>query len=155
MSKPKPVVSLAIALVTLVAAGWWAAKTLRLVAPAAYSMEMIAYGVPQQTAGGPAIALRLGEGDHAPGRDKIKGPVPVSMPAPPLAKKNKFKGDVEALLDVDASGSVAGVREIYSNGVSSAGLANTVLDIAHTWKFEPATEKGKPVPATVIVQVRF
>src|SRR5215472_7309341 len=43
MSKPKFVVSMAIVL-TLVAAGWWAAKPLWLTAPPAYSTQMIAYG---------------------------------------------------------------------------------------------------------------
>ena len=92
-------------------------------------MQRIEYGVAQQRAGEPAIALRRGDGGHALGGDRIKGP--VSMPAPsylPLAKNNKVQGDVEALLDVDASGSVAGVREIYSSSVSptSRGTAQKV-----------------------------
>lgn len=87
------------------------AKTLRLTPPAC-STEMIAYGVAQQTAGGAATALRLGYGGQAFGRDQIKGPVPVSMPAPLLAKKNKVKGNVETMLEVDSSGSVAGIMEM-------------------------------------------
>ena len=160
MSKSKLVVSLAVGL-ALVASGWWAAKIFWLMPPPAYSTQMIAYGVPHQIAGGSAIAIRLGDGRDASNRDQIKGPVPVAIPAPPyipLAKKNKVKGDMEALLDVDASGSVAGVREIYSSSVGgsvSAELAKSVLHTAQTWKFKPAMEKGEPVPAMVIVQVRF
>jgi hypothetical protein len=82
--------------------------------------------------------------------------VPLSMPAPhiPLAKKNKVKGEVEALLDVNTSGSVAWGRQIYSSNVDDARLAKSLVDIAHT-KFKPATEKGEPVPALVVVGVRF
>jgi hypothetical protein len=69
MSKPKLVVSFAFALVPLVARGWWAAKTLWLMAPPAYATQMIACRVAHQIAGGTvAIALRLGEGNLAPGR---------------------------------------------------------------------------------------
>ena len=39
MSKPKLVVSFAFALVPLVATGWWAAKTLWLMAPPAYATQ--------------------------------------------------------------------------------------------------------------------
>lgn len=171
MSKRRLVVSLAVGL-ALAAAGWWAAKSFWLMPPPAYSTQMIAYGVAHQIAGRPAIiALRLGVLANTLGPDQIKGPVPVSMlvaPYTPLAKKNKLKGDLLALLDVDASGSVAGVREMTFHYDSSegarlannnnsvlTGFGNSVLQTAHSWKFKPATEKGEPVPATVIVQVRF
>lgn len=155
MSKPKLVVSLAIALATLVAAGWWATKTLRLMAPAPYSTEMIAYGVGKQTADGPATVLHLGASGQALGSDQIKGPVPVSMPLLLVAKKNKGKGNVQAMLKVDASGSVAGVVEMYSKNEGMAEVMQSLTDNAHTWRFKPATERGESVPATVIVQLRF
>jgi len=154
MSKPKFVVSLVTGL-TLIAAGWWAAKTY-FMPPPAYSTRMIAYGVARQTVGGPVIGLRLGDGRNASDLDPIKGPVPVSMPAPPyIAKKNKVKGEVEALLDLDASGSVAGVTAIHSSSVDDVEFVKGVLHTAQTWKFKPAMEKGESVPARVIVQVRF
>jgi TonB family protein len=149
MSKRKLVVSLAVGL-ALVAAGWWTAKIFS--PPPTSSTQMIAYVVVPQTEGRPVIALR---GLSTPFGDQIKGPVPVSMPAPLLAKKSKVKGNVETLLEVDASGSVAGVREIYSSSVGDPEAAKSLLHTAETWKFKPAMEKGEPVPATVIVQVRF
>jgi hypothetical protein len=162
MSKPKLVVSSTVALATLVAAGWWANKTLRLMGPPAYSTQMIAYGVAQQIeAGRPiAVSLHLADGNHAPRPDQIKGPVPVSMATAPytlLAKKNKVKGDLIALLIVDASGSVAGVTEVTGHyfGRADPELANRVLNTAQTWKFKPATKQGEPIPAMVIVQVKF
>jgi hypothetical protein len=152
MPKPKLIVPLAIALVTLVAAGWWAA--LRRMTPTV-STEMIAYSVVRSTAGASAIALHLGRGGVDFGPEQIKGPEPVSMSAPSLAKKNKASGNVETMLRVDASGSVAGVTEMYSTNVGNAEVVNNLLHVAHTWKFKPATEQGKPVAAMVIVQTRF
>lgn len=106
--KIKSCLSLAIAFAVLVAAGLWAAKALRSMAQAPYSTKMIAYGVVLQTAGHLPIYLHLGHGGQAFGGD-IKGSVPVSMPAPLLAKKNEVKGSVETMLKVDASGTVAWV----------------------------------------------
>jgi outer membrane biosynthesis protein TonB len=37
----------------------------------------------------------------------------------------------------------------------SAGLEQGVVDALRTWEFEPATVKGKPLAATVEVQVSF
>ena len=171
MSKPKLVVSLTIAVAALIAVGWWAARAFWPMAPPASSAQMVAYAVMQQTAGGPVpIALHVITGVAL--ADEIKGPVPVSMPTAPFTsrvKKNKVKGDAVALLIVDASGSFAGATEVTIRGKSpedaeklaetpgnlGAVLANSLTDIMHTWKFKPAMEKGKPVSAMVIVQLRF
>lgn len=78
-------------------------------------------------------------------------------PYTPLAKKNRVEGAIVAMAEVDASGSVAGVkltRVDLSSGVS-AGLEQGVIETVRTWKFKSATEKGKPVPATVRVQASF
>jgi periplasmic protein TonB len=94
------------------------------------------------------------------GGTQIKGPVPVSMPAPPytpFAKKNKVEGAVGGLVDVDASSSVAEVKltKVDLSSRVSAGLEQGVVDALRTWKFEPATVKGKPLATTVEVQVSF
>jgi TonB family protein len=156
MSKTKRIASFAIALTALVTASWWATKTFWLTAP--HSTQMIAYG---EIEGGHCLwcpVVFVGE-QHV-GGTQIKGPVPVSMPVPPytsLAKKNKVEGAVVALVDVDPTGRVGGVKLTkvdLSSGVS-AGLEQGVIDTVRAWKFKPATEKGKPMPATVRVQVSF
>ena len=53
---------------------------------------------------------------------------------------------------VDASGNVAGVKLVSSVG---EGLDESAIETVRTWKFEPATKKGKPVPVKVTVQVNF
>lgn len=158
VSKLKLAVSLPIVLVALVTVGWWAVNSFWLTAPSTNSAQMISYGKM--------------EGDHCLGcpqvwvaemyfgNARIKGPVPVSMPVPPytpLAKKNKVAGAVVALADVDAGGNVADVKltKIDLSSNVSAGLEQGVIDAVRTWRFKPATEKGKPVPAKVHVQVTF
>lgn len=158
MSKVKLMVSLSIAAAALVTVGWWAARTCWL-APRTVSTHMTAY---EKTEGGRCLGCPLVsvEEQQYLGGTRIKGPVPVSMPLPPytpLAKKNKVEGAVVALADVDASGSVTGVKltRVDLSSSVSAGLEQGVIETVRTWKFKPATEKGKPVPATVRVQASF
>jgi TonB family protein len=158
MSKTRRFVSLAIALAAVVMASWWAAKTFWLTAPPTRSTQMNAYAKVEggHCLGCPVVHVE----EHYLGGTCIKGPVPVSMPMPPytpLAKKNKIEGAVAALLDVDASGSVAGVKltTVDLSSSASAGLEQGVIGAVSAWKFEPATGKGKPMPATVQVQVSF
>jgi hypothetical protein len=77
MSKPRLIGSLVIALGVLVPTGWWAAKTFRLIAPARPSGHMVVYGSfsAPGSQGSSTIMFRKVDGD-------IKGPVPISMPAP-------------------------------------------------------------------------
>jgi TonB family protein len=157
MSKAKHMVLLAITLAALVVTGWWAAKTFWLTSPI-HSMQMVAYAEIQ---GGRCLGCPVVYVEEQPlGGTQINGPVPVSMPVPPytrLATKDKIEGAVVTLVNVDASGSVAGVKlstvDLSSN--VSAGLRQGVIDTVRTWKFKPATEKGKPMPATVQVRVSF
>jgi TonB family protein len=60
-------------------------------------------------------------------------------------------------VDVDASGNVAGVKPtaVSLSSSESEGLGESVLGTLRTWKFKPATKKGKPVSARVTVQVNF
>jgi TonB family protein len=154
MSKRKlAVLALGLALAAVIG---WTVEVYWLTRPA--SAQMIAYGVEHHAPGERAMRLSLGEGVHPAARSNSRGPEPISIPAPPyrlLATKDGAKGDVEVLLDVNGRGNVVGVREIYSSSVNDAGLAKSVLDIAQTWKFKPALQKGEPVPAMVVVQVKF
>jgi len=158
MSKPKLAVSLAIVLVALVTVGWWATKTFWLFAPSTHSKPMISYGgiTGDPCFGCPVVSVA----EAYLGDTQIKGPVLVLMHVPPytpLAKKNKVYGAVVAQVDVDACGSVAAVKvtKVDLSSSISAGLEQGVNDTLRTWKFKPATQKGKPVPATVQAQVNF
>jgi len=170
MSRPRLVGSLAIAVAVIVGAGWWAAETFWLIAPGEPAVGRLeAYtsagspgsGVPYifvlcclKPGGHDIFGAGLIEGDQ------MKGPVPLSMPPPPYtpqAKKDKVQGAIIAEVNVDASGNVAGVKvtavSLTHNLVD--GLDQGVIDTVRTWKFKPATRKGKPAPATVHVQVNF
>jgi TonB family protein len=160
MSRPKLVGSLAIVLVALVTVGWWATKTFWLAAQSTHPTPMIFYGSGAMEGGRCFGCPVVSVSEVYVGDTQIKGPVPVSMHVPhytPLAQKNKVWGAVVALVDVDASGGVAGVKltKVDLSSSISAGLEQGVNNTLLTWKFKPATEKGKPVPATVQAQVNF
>jgi TonB family protein len=171
MSKPRLMVSLAIAFAVLVAAGWWSVKTFRLMASAGLPVErMVGFGYSSGSVGSDgASTFMLYRGDddgHAGfwvrsvGGVQIKGPVPISMPAPPYtpqAKKDKVQGAIVAAVDVDASGNVAGVNltAVSLSRDLREGLDQSVIDTVRTWKFKPAMKEGKPVPAKISVQVTF
>jgi TonB family protein len=170
MSKPRLIASLAIAFAVLVGAGSWAVKTFWLRAPLGSPTHMIGY---IYSSGGPGggfpstFMYYMAEGDGRAGfslrdfgRAQIKGPVPISMPGPPYtsqAKKDKVEGAVFALVDVDADGNVAAVRltAVSLSRNLTDGLDQSVIDTVRTWKFRPATKKGKPLPVTVHVRVNF
>jgi len=170
MSRPRLVGSLAIVVAVIVGAGWWAVETFWLIAPGEpAAMRTEGYWSGGAPGSGIPTAFMLyivkDDGHHGTGGvrtvdERVKGPVPVSMPPPPYtdqAKKDKVQGAIVAAVDVDARGNVAGVKltavSLTHNLVD--GLDQGVIDTVRTWKFKPATKKGKPVPATVSVQVNF
>jgi TonB family protein len=58
---------------------------------------------------------------------------------------------------MDTSGNVAGVKltAVSLSRNLSDGLDESVINTVRTWKFKPATKKGKPVPVRVVVDVDF
>jgi len=81
--------------------------------------------------------------------------VPIYNPEPaytPQARKDELQGTVVTAAMVDASGNVAGVKLISGVG---EGLDESAIGTLRTWKFKPATKKGKPVPVRVMVEVSF
>jgi TonB family protein len=174
MSKPRLIVSLGIALTVLVAAGWWAVSNFWLIAPA--GLPPRGTGIGYWSGGAPGsgepstfIMFFFVNGDerhtgwsemHRERGAQIKWPVPISFPAPPYtpeAKKDNVQGAVVAAVDVDAGGNVAGVKltAVSLSRDLRDGLDQSVSDTVRTWKFKPATNKGKPVPVTVRLQVNF
>lgn len=171
MSKPRLIVSLVIALTVVVVAGWWAVRAFWLIAPLGPPTQVVEYGSgvgskPDRDGASALMFYRVDDFNHAGlwvpsvGGVQTKGPVPISMPVPPYtpqAKKDKVQGAVVAAVDVDTSGTVAGVK-LTAVGLSRNlrdGLDQSVVDTVRTWKFKPATKKGKPVPVTVRLQVNF
>jgi TonB family protein len=150
MSKRRLVVSLVIALAVLVGTGWWAVKTFWLTAP---------LGTPTQ--------VLVTSGSRVPGSEfpstltfykvggDVKPPVPVYQPEPaytPQGRKDKVQGTVVLWVGVDASGNVAGVKLVKGVG---KGMDESAIETVRTWKFKPATKKGKPVPVMCVVEVGF
>jgi TonB family protein len=169
MSKPRLIASSVIPVAVLVAAGWWAVSTFWLTAlpgsPVRITGYVYASSGPESNSAS-TFMYYVPNDAHArswlrkSGGAQIKGPVPISMPGPPYtpqAKKDKVKGAIVALVDVDAGGNVTGVRltTLSLSRNLTDGLGQSVIDTVHTWKFRPATENGKPLPVTVHVQVNF
>jgi TonB family protein len=172
VSKPRLIVSLMFSLIVVVAAGWWAVNAFWLIAPAGLPAEsIISYGYSSGGPPGSGIPSTFmlyfvneyghsGYGVRTVRGAPFKGPVPISMPAPPYtsqAKKDKVQGAVVAAVDVDSGGNVAGVK-LTTASVSrnlTDGLDQSVVDTVRTWKFKPALKKGKPVPVTLHLQVTF
>ncbi len=85
----------------------------------------------------------------------VVAPVPIYKPEPgytPEAKKAKLEGTVLMWLTIDASGNVRDVRVQRALG---GGLTESAVNTVRTWKFKPATKRGKPVPVEVMVEVTF
>ncbi len=82
-------------------------------------------------------------------------PVPIYKPEPsytPEAKKAKLQGSLALDVTVDAAGNVRDVRVVHALG---GGLTESAVNTVRTWKFKPATRRGKPVPVAVMVEVTF
>jgi TonB family protein len=85
----------------------------------------------------------------------VRAPKPTFKPDPPYtkeARKDKIQGKVDLSLVVDAEGNVAEARVVKA---LDPGLDQNALRTIRTWKFEPATRNGKPVPVRVTVEVEF
>jgi TonB family protein len=171
MSKPRLVTSLVIALAVVAGTGWWGIRRFYLQAPTASLPtgvgEVYGFASAPGAEGSSAFMLymvkddgRAGFGVRTVDGAQIKGPVPISMPAPPYtpqAKKDKVQGAIVAAVDVDASGNVAGVKltAVSLSRDLTDGLDESVLQALPTWKFKPAMKKGEPVPVKVTVHVVF
>ena len=144
MSKPRLIASLVIALAVVVGAGWWGIKTFWLKAPARIGLTANIVATPRHDLG---KVYTVGEG--------VTAPIPIYKPEPPYTKEAraaKLEGTNTFSVVVDDSGNVADVQPKRTLG---KGLDESAAQTIRTWKFEPATKKGKPVPVRVIVEVSF
>jgi len=85
----------------------------------------------------------------------VTAPVPQFKPEPPYSEKAriaKYSGTVVLMLVVDAHGDVGEVSTVRP---LSFGLSEQAIRTVRTWRFQPATRDGMPVPVRVLVEVRF
>jgi TonB family protein len=168
MSKKRLIASLAIALIVVAATGWWAARTFWFTTPLGEAEHTVAYGSGGPLRGVSTFMMCMVESEGRPGNCggrplehvHFTGPIPLRTPTPPYtpqAKLDKVQGAVVAALDVDSSGNVAGIKltAVSLSRDLNDGLDASVIRTLRTWKFMPALDKDKPVPATVRVQVNF
>jgi TonB family protein len=112
----------------------------------------IAKTPPKPSGGGSPVVPHHGDGTGAAARGNgadahdVRPAFPVFSPRPPVtdrallpATEQKIVVDVE----VDALGAVVGEKLMKGMGNK---LDQIVLDIVKTWRFQPATVDGKPVP---------
>ena len=150
MSKRRLITSLAVALVVLGATAWWAVRTFWFI-PALPEKTMVTYASsspPGSNAPPKTLVVYSVEGD-------VKAPVPIYKPEAAYssqARKDKVEGTVVTEMVVDASGNVADVKLVRS---LDKGLDESAMQTLRTWKFTPATKKGKPVPVRLIADVSF
>lgn len=128
--------------------------------------------------GGQGVRSGVGDGeggglgkDHGPGRgpgfdggfggdvfDPGRGvttPRAIYSPDPAYseeARKAKFQGTVGlwAVIGVDGR-----PRDLWISRSAGMGLDENSLDTVRTWRFEPGTKNGKPVPVRMYIEVNF
>lgn len=133
-----------------------------------YGDPFAAYGPPSGGTGGPAGAGGVGCCGIGPGsgpniggaggaghRGRIRQPRLVYMVEPEYsdeARKSRFQGTVILKIVVDAEGHARQVRVVRGLGL---GLDEKAVQAVGLWRFEPAEQDGKAVPAPAIVEVNF
>ena len=144
MSKPRLIASLVIALAVVVGTGWWGVKTFWLSAPAKTILTANIVPVPRRELG---KVYSVGDG--------VTAPIPTYKPEPPYtkdARTAKLQGTGVYSALIDDRGNVADVEVVRA---LDRGLDESAAQTLRTWKFEPATKDGKPVPVKVTVEVSF
>jgi TonB family protein len=86
----------------------------------------------------------------------------VTRPAPTREVSPKVRGEmpsqpvqIRVLVAVDAHGGVAGAQALDPPASIDPELVNEALAAARHWKFEPARDHGRKIPATYTITFRF
>lgn len=82
-------------------------------------------------------------------------PKAISSPDPQYSKearKAKYQGTLVLTLVVDTDGRATDIRVARPLGM---GLNEKAIEAVQTWKFEPGTKDGVPVPSRISVQIAF
>jgi TonB family protein len=86
---------------------------------------------------------------------EVSPPIPIQKPDPAYserARQAKLQGTLVLLVVIDRNGDVGGTSVIKPLGL---GLDAKALETVRTWKFQPATRNGTPVPVRVMVEIQF
>jgi bla regulator protein blaR1 len=141
MSKRRIVITLAAVVVLMLAAGLAIVRVFPLKAGAA----MLPAPADEKTA---AKNEKLAK--------DVTKPVPIYKPEPPYteeAKDAKLQGTVRLRITIATDGTVSDAK-LISHPLGK-GLDEQAVETVKTWKFKPATKKGKPVEFKVDVEVTF
>ncbi len=112
-----------------------------------------AAAAPPQTAASPAIANA-----PAPGTPLVTPPQPLRKVMPSIRNLGPqlFQPtEVNVLVSIDASGRVIEAHPVDNGKRINQALIGEAIKAAREWTFEPATDRGKPVPATHLITFRF
>lgn len=89
----------------------------------------------------------------------VKPPKPIATKQPTLSEQEKrfardakYKGTVVLNLVVDETGTPQHIRVIRN---LSSELDEKAIEAVSSWRFEPGTKNGKPVPVEINVEVNF
>jgi TonB family protein len=104
------------------------------------------YAEPKDTANGTAVG-RVGAGNGPP--RMLLDPDPEYTEE---AKKAKYEGTVVVAGTVDTDGRMKDIQLIRPLGL---GLDEKAVAAAQSWKFDPSTHKGKPVPVRIAIEINF
>ena len=108
---------------------------------------------PRMTGGGAPKVPHAGDGSGqaltgtGSDADDVRPAFPTFSPHPPVTDRSLLPAQEKKIVvdvNVDALGQV--VSETLVKGMGNK-LDQIVLDIARTWRFQPATVNGKPVPS--------
>lgn len=91
----------------------------------------------------------IGPGSPQVTQPRLISSVQPSYPA--VAMQMRTQGDVVIKAQIDANGKVAGMKVVSG----SALLQQAALDALRQWKYQPSRLDGQPVPAEILVTIRF
>lgn len=83
-------------------------------------------------------------------------PTPLDAPTAPYpkwARDRGLEGDVKIRVTVDVDGRV--VEAAVESSTADPALADAALQAVVQWRFEPAKKMGEPVPASLVIPLRF
>jgi len=70
---------------------------------------------------------------------------------PPLARQSGVEGNVIIQADIDTAGNVVGMKVVSGPAL----LHQAAMDAVRRWKYEPSRLNDQPVPAQILVTVKF
>ncbi|WP_045727642.1 energy transducer TonB [Xanthomonas sp. GPE 39] len=113
---------------------------------------------PARTSSAATASTATNVASHATGSATSDRPVPIEGQMPPPrypveALRRGEAGTVLVRVDVDNSGIPTGVALIKRSG--SRDLDRAAMDSVRRWRFRPAQQAGRPVPASIEIPIDF